>query len=148
MANITRVPWTINGGSTITDESGTVIQFAVPSDLRFTTTPGIDAYVGTPYIYAVLAMDSLEDTFLSLSLNTAPSWLSLTTVSDGGGILAGLPPIEDVGQHTVIIDATDGFLTVQQEYILTVQEGSPDEEQDAGESDLGESTILIFHKEV
>lgn len=147
MSNITRVPWTTDKNLTILTEQDEVIEFAVPSDLRFVTTPGTEGYVGTPYVYSVLALDSLEDTFIYLELSDGPSWLALTTVGDGAGILAGLPTIDTVGSHNVTIAASDGFLTIEQTYIIEVVLGSPDVE-DPKEKDLGISTVLIFHKEV
>ena len=73
---------------------------------QFTSTPVTDAIEGEPYSYVVTAVDAELDA-ITLTAPTIPSWLSFTDNLDGSGLLEGTPGSEDVGDHTVVLRATD-----------------------------------------
>jgi hypothetical protein len=70
----------------------------------------------TAYTYAVVVTDADVGDIVNLLVLQTPNWLTLT-----GSTLAGTPGNDDVGDHTIAIQATDGGgLTATQTFSLTV----------------------------
>ncbi len=82
------------------------------------STPVTTATQNAPYSYTLEAQD-YEGSPLVLSSVTIPDWLSF---DPGSGLLAGTPGQEDVGDHEIILQASDGSTDVTQEFILTVED--------------------------
>lgn len=88
---------------------------------------------GSLYTYSVTGMDSDPDAVLTYSLTTAPHFLSISTVSIGTatGQISGTPTLSDLGDHVVTVRVSDGSLSAEQSYTLSVladldQDGTPD----------------------
>jgi hypothetical protein len=69
------------------------------------------------YVYAVIATD-LDGDQLSYSAPQLPGWLSLDMNTH---VLSGTPDVSDTGVHQVILAVSDGSLTVNQDFDVTVQ---------------------------
>lgn len=83
------------------------------------------AVAGRSYTYTIGATDS-EGNALSFRAGSAPAWLG-TFVDNGNGTatLTGTPTAGDVGISTVTVDVSDGSVTTQQTYTLTVRAAQP-----------------------
>ena len=57
---------------------------------------------------------------LAITASTLPSWLSLTDNGDGTASLTGTPTNTDVGDHSVVLEVSDGDETVSQSFTVTV----------------------------
>ena len=88
----------------------------------FTANPWTAAEENTPYIYNITVSDPDNDP-LTLSLITAPSWLSLVKNDDGSTNLTGTPPALPEGtssqDYDIVISVSDGMASVTQEFTLT-----------------------------
>lgn len=103
-----------NGG-----ESFQTVSFTVsPADFNeaptFTSTPRTTTRIGSPYYYQVAATDPNGDA-LTYSLVKAPKGMSLEK-----GLISWESTAAHVGQQTVTIQASDGILTTEQTYQITV----------------------------
>lgn len=92
--------------------------------------PPEEATVGVEYVYDVVAED-LDDDPLELSAPDLPQWLTLTDGGDGTAQLVGVPGVGDIGEHDIVVVATDdrdGFdeqlftITVSQAPVITSEE--------------------------
>lgn len=146
MANYTLVPFLSSAGETIVDNIDEVIQFNVVSDLRFISSPITITPVADVYVYNIICTDTLPDTYLTVSALVLPDWLVFTNNGDGTALLTGLPLPINLGSHSVVLEVTDGYLTLTQSFIITVEEENNNDDGDnsPSENDLGVSTILIF----
>uniref|UniRef100_UPI002494D3F2 FG-GAP-like repeat-containing protein n=1 Tax=Shewanella japonica TaxID=93973 RepID=UPI002494D3F2 len=87
----------------------------------FESEPVLGAKALTPYLYGIEIEDIDADDTLSLSVVTAPVWLSINEVNQ----LVGTPPVDSIGQDFVIeIGLTDGVIEelIIQEFIINVTE--------------------------
>ena len=57
----------------------------------------------------------------SLAAPTIPKWLTLTANADGTAVLSGTPGSDDVGEHTVVLEVSDGYATGQQSFKIVVK---------------------------
>jgi hypothetical protein len=74
----------------------------------FTSAPVTTATAGTPYSYAITAIDpDAGDTLTLSAASTLPAWLALTDKGDGTGTLAGTPTAADVGEVSVDLEVKD-----------------------------------------
>jgi VCBS repeat-containing protein len=85
----------------------------------FTSTAVTTATQDSAYSYAVVVTDADNDP-LSLVASTLPSWLSFVDNGDGTATLSGTPSLSDVGNHPVLLQASDGTTTVDQSFSITV----------------------------
>ena len=105
---------------TVTSDAATVwIQVRSVNDAPVidSTAPGA-ATVGQGYSYVPIASD--VDSAVTLSAPTLPAWLTFAPGSDGTWTLSGTPGSADVGQHAVVLQASDGSLAATQSFSLTV----------------------------
>ena len=73
------------------------------------------------YSYTVEASDVDDGDSVTLEATTKPSWLSFTDNGDKTGVLSGTPGNDDVGDHSVVITATDeSNVSVTQSFTITV----------------------------
>ena len=88
----------------------------VNSPPYFTSVPVLDAAEDNPYSYEITVADSdLPPEELLINAESLPSWLSLES-----NVLSGIPLMDDVGEHDVILSVTDGIFTVEQSFTVTV----------------------------
>ncbi|MBN1920855.1 MAG: DUF11 domain-containing protein [Anaerolineae bacterium] len=86
----------------------------------FTSAPLTAASEITVYTYSATAEDHNGDT-LTLTATTLPGWLTLTDHGDNTATLSGTPTNAEVGDHAVVLRATDsGGLFAEQAFTLTV----------------------------
>jgi hypothetical protein len=75
----------------------------------FTSTPILNADVGTPYSYTIQVTDPdlpFGDE-LTIFGNSLPSWLSVTDNGDGTATLTGIPSVSSTGINSINIQAED-----------------------------------------
>ncbi|CAA0218885.1 Probable C10 family peptidase, streptopain, precursor containing a C-terminal secretion signal [Tenacibaculum maritimum] len=84
---------------------------------KYKPTTTIDA--DTFYKYKVNVWDENRNDIVTVSLKEGPSWISLL-FENGNYVLRGIPTHNDIGKHTVVIEATDGINKTTQEFNLTV----------------------------
>jgi hypothetical protein len=75
---------------------------------------------GDEYEYNLVATDADEDP-LSFKGIDVPSWLSF---DESSWVLSGIPQNEDVGQHHVILQVSDGFDPVNQVFEIEVEDAN------------------------
>ena len=83
----------------------------------FTSTPGVTATTGHNYSYSIATSDSENDA-RTISVESAPAWLSLTDNGNGTATLTGTPNV--TGDANVILQVNDGFNTVKQSFTIAV----------------------------
>ena len=83
----------------------------------FTSPPVNDADDYKAYSYKAVAKDDDSGDVLTLWAHTIPSWLSFDPAT---GILSGTPKCDDVGQHNIILKASDGNEYTEQNFTITV----------------------------
>jgi len=91
---------------------------------QFTSTPVTGATEGQAYTYAITASDADAEDTLSITAPTKPAWLTLSDHGDGTATLGGTPTHADVGDHSVVLQVTDGMDAVSQPFTVTVHEES------------------------
>ena len=99
---------------------------------QFGSIPVTSADEDDSYHYDVVVVDpgiSLGGSVF-MSAPTLPAWLTLTYHgTDGFGTaeatLSGVPTQADVGNHDVVLEASDGEFTIQQSFVITVS-NAPD----------------------
>lgn len=82
----------------------------------FTTSPSTTVNEDSPYSYTILARDYEEQT-LTYDAAVLPSWLSFNSSTR---VLSGIPDNDNVGDTTVTLLVTDGIDTVEQAFLITV----------------------------
>ncbi|MEZ6101666.1 MAG: putative Ig domain-containing protein [Pirellulaceae bacterium] len=86
-----------------------------------TSVPDVEAIVGGPYAYDVMAMD-VDGDRLTFALESGPAHMAMT--SEGKINLS--PTVEDIGNHDILIKVTDGRGGLaEQRYTLTVIDVPP-----------------------
>ncbi len=102
---------------------------------EFTSTPDITALEGELYRLEVTASD-LDGDQITLSAPTLPDWL---TFSAETGQLTGTPVFEDIGDHEVVLQVSDGLGSAEQSFTITVAFVDQDDDgiPDTWETDNG-----------
>ena len=72
------------------------------------------------YSYAITTDDVDVGDTLAITASTLPSWLTLADNGDGTASLTGTPTNADVGDHSVVLEVSDGTETVSQSFTVTV----------------------------
>lgn len=99
----------------------------------FTSTPVVEVVQETPYNYAVTASD-MEGDNITLSAPTLPDWLTFTDNGNGNGVLSGTPTSSDVGDHSVVLRASDdNQRATEQAFTITVIANAPPTASDDSE---------------
>ena len=82
----------------------------------FVSIPLTSADEDEEYSYGMVAEDIDEGDELTFTAQTLPGWLTF----DGVAMISGMPLNEHVGTHAVVLTVSDGFVTVNQEFTITV----------------------------
>lgn len=83
----------------------------------FTSTPAVAATTGHSYSYSITTSDTENDA-RTISVESAPSWLSLTDNGDGTATLSGTPTAS--GDVNVTLHLNDGLNTTKQSFTIAV----------------------------
>ncbi|HRJ83524.1 MAG TPA: tandem-95 repeat protein, partial [Cyclobacteriaceae bacterium] len=87
---------------------------------EFTSTPVLLAEVGTLYEYIAETID-VDGDAITLTTPVRPSWLTLTTLSNGRARLHGTPTVAAAGNNPVKLRASDGVGSpVDQDFTIFV----------------------------
>ncbi len=87
--------------------------------VTFTSTPVLQVNVFETYSYTVKATGN-ADAYVTLTCTQKPPWMEFQQTASGMALLTGTPLIENIGQHSVSITATDGITTAAQNFTVTV----------------------------
>lgn len=89
----------------------------------FISTPITSATESVEYRYSVRATDA-EGDVITITATNLPSWLTLTDRGGGFAMLSGMPTGNDVGDHAVVLQATEeasaAGLATSQQFTITV----------------------------
>ena len=86
----------------------------------FTSLPVSTTTAASPYTYTISTQDNNGDA-LTITASTLPDWLTLTDHQNGTATLTGTPVNAEVGNHSVVLHATDsGGLATTQSFFITV----------------------------
>jgi uncharacterized protein YjdB len=83
------------------------------------STPGATAKVGMVYTYTIIATDPDADDVLTYSLTENPTGMTINTST---GAVSWTPTKLQVGEKQVIIEVSDGKVSVSQNFTITVTE--------------------------
>jgi hypothetical protein len=86
----------------------------------FTSDPSTSALVGTAYIYSIKAND-IDGDKLTYSAPQLPGWLTFYPATN---VISGIPHIEDLGQHYVTVSVSDGTVSADQNFRISVNNGN------------------------
>jgi hypothetical protein len=75
--------------------------------------------INATYTYNVTSADPENDPRV-LSALSIPAWLSFTDHGDGTGTLTGSPACADLGDHTIVLNVSDGVRDSTHTYVLSV----------------------------
>ncbi len=83
--------------------------------------PG-NATQDVPYVYDIVASDPDVGDVITITAPTLPAsgWLTFVDNGDGTATLSGTPDNDDVGDHEIILQVSDGTVNVTQEFTVTV----------------------------
>ncbi|MCP1728648.1 hypothetical protein J2T60_002662 [Natronospira proteinivora] len=129
----------------VTEQSFT-IEVEANQAPEFTSSPETDIREGDDYSYAVVASDPEGDPII-LTASTLPDWLSFSDAGDGSGELEGSVGADEVGSHSVVLEAEDDRSGVaEQSFTIEVEANQPPEftSSPETEADVGEA----YHYEV
>lgn len=84
----------------------------------FTSTANTTILEGTNYSYSITTAGGSGNRALAAS--TIPSWLTLNNSGNGNATLTGVPSANDVGNHNVVLNVTDGTDNATQSFSITV----------------------------
>jgi parallel beta-helix repeat protein len=106
-----------NGGTV--SETFDIVIANVNNAPTFDSTPVTVATEDIAYSYTINAID-VDGNPLSITAPTLPSWLTLTDNGGGTATLTGTPTNANVGDHRVVLQVSDGYLTSDQSFSITV----------------------------
>ena len=83
---------------------------------NFISDPATTVVVGEAYIYTINAYD-IDGDELTYSAPVLPDWLTFYPQTH---VISGIPQTEDLGPHDVTVSVSDGTVSAQQSFPLTV----------------------------
>ncbi len=88
---------------------------------EFTSTPVTEVDEDALYTYNITTEDDGVGFGVQISASILPAWLTLTDNGDGTALLTGTPENANVGDHQVVLQASDNVRVVtEQEFVITV----------------------------
>ena len=90
----------------------------------FTSTALTEATEDAAYSYDVATSDDDAGDTLVITAPTLPDWLALSDNGDGTAELTGTPGADDVGEHDVSLQVSDGADTATQDFTIVVEEAA------------------------
>jgi hypothetical protein len=114
--------YTASDGS-LSDTATVTVTVSADNDApTFTSTPVTAATEDAAYIYSIATHDVDAGAILTVTAPTLPAWLTLIDHGDGTATLSGTPAHADIGDHSVVLQVTDGTETATQSFTITVSE--------------------------
>ena len=110
----------VSDGVATVNETVTIDINDVNEAPTFTSTAITSATEDVFYSYLITANDVDDGDTPSFSAITLPAWLTLVDNGDGTATLSGTPTNSEVGGHSVDIQISDGSLTANQAFTVTV----------------------------
>ena len=104
-------------GTVTVNQSFTITVSNTNDTPTITSTAVTNATEDTAYSYTFTVNDVDAGDTLTLSAPTLPAWLSFNPST---GVLSGTPTNAHVGNHAVVLRASDGTVTVNQSFTITV----------------------------
>ncbi|MCU4154678.1 tandem-95 repeat protein [Carboxylicivirga sp. A043] len=86
----------------------------------FTSTAVTAVDEDIAYSYDIVVNDIDVGDNLTITAPTKPAWLTFSDGTDGTASLTGTPSNSEVGDHSVVLNANDGTVDVQQSFTITV----------------------------
>ena len=111
----------VSDGSLFDEHDFVVIVEAANQPPVFESNPVTIAQVGEPYVYNIETSDPDGDP-VTVSAITIPDWLTFTADDGGTGVLEGTPLASDIGDHEVVLQASDGEDTTNQMFTIEVRD--------------------------
>jgi len=108
---------TVSDGKTPINQEFTLTVVNKNDSPEITSTPELTVDEDVLYSYTIVATDPDVGDDLTYSAPTKPSWLTLDPSTH---VLYGTPKDGDVGEHDVVVEVTDGLVTVDQPFTITV----------------------------
>ena len=109
---------TVTDGIISINQSFTVTVINTNDAPTITSTQITSVLEDTLYEYTVIASDIDVDDIITLKATTIPSWLSFNSTT---GLLSGTPSNNEVGNYSIVIEATDKIgATAIQSFTVTV----------------------------
>ena len=88
----------------------------------FKSIPLISATEDSEYSYTIQVQDIDKESIIAINAASIPNWLTLNDHGQGAASLTGTPKNEHVGQHTIVITATDHIAQdISQAFTITVK---------------------------
>ncbi|GMQ81589.1 MAG: hypothetical protein BMS9Abin05_1021 [Rhodothermia bacterium] len=84
-----------------------------------TSSPPEITNIDRPYIFTILAFD-VEGDPLVFTPTTLPDWLILERLDDAVATISGTPGIDQIGDHEIEVEVSDGVASSRISYILSV----------------------------
>jgi hypothetical protein len=109
----------VSDGSLFDEQSFSISVANVNDAPAFTSTPVTTGTQDVLYSYAVTTSDPDGDD-LAITATKSPGWLTLADNRDGTATLVGTPLNDDVGVHAVTLNVSDGTLSDEQSFTITV----------------------------
>jgi uncharacterized repeat protein (TIGR02543 family) len=88
--------------------------------VAFTSSPSTVVEADSEYTYNVTASGG-NGSSITISSTQKPAWLTFTGGTNGTATLSGTPSESDEGDHSVVLNATDGESTDEQAFTITVE---------------------------
>jgi hypothetical protein len=114
----------------------------------FTSMPIRTTVQDKVYSYAVTAedVDLPHGDVLTITALALPGWLTLTDYGIGAALLTGTPSSDDIGEHEVLLQATDsGGLTDTQSFTITVRSANAPPQAAGDEATTTEGTSVTIY---
>ncbi|MCK4663032.1 MAG: T9SS type A sorting domain-containing protein [Bacteroidales bacterium] len=103
------------------------------------------------YIYNINVSDEDND-YINITCPVKPEWLELSDINNGSATLSGTPLRDDIGEHLIVLSATDGTIFESQAFNIKVKYPAKIEIADNNEFDfnifpnpLQNNTILTYY---
>ena len=88
---------------------------------QFTSTPVTEVDEDENYLYNITTDDDGVGFGVQITASVLPGWLNLADNGDGTATLSGIPENANVGQHDVVLQASDNVrVLTEQEFVITV----------------------------
>ncbi len=121
--------WTLRAADRFQDDTGTFQTWTLKVYGRqdtddapfFVSYPVAAATEDIDYAYTITARDLDTGTTITVAAPVLPEWLAVTDTGNGTAMITGRPDNDDVGEHTIVLTATDNSgLVNTQMFTVTV----------------------------